>query len=68
MPDIEDLGRPALKPVNLTLQGSGSHGALTWGVLDRLFADLLIPIWAISGTSAGRRDERRRSGGRLDAG
>lgn len=41
------------KPVNLALQGGGSHGAFTWGVLDRFFQDDRIRIEAISGTSAG---------------
>jgi NTE family protein len=41
------------KPLNLALQGGGSHGALTWGVLDRLLEDDRLAIRAISGTSAG---------------
>ena len=41
------------KSVNLALQGGGSHGAFTWGVLDKLFEDDRIWIEAISGTSAG---------------
>jgi len=41
------------KTVDLALQGGGSHGALTWGVLDRLLADPRIDIASISGTSAG---------------
>jgi len=41
------------KQVNLALQGGGSHGAFTWGVLDRLLEDERIDIEAISGTSAG---------------
>lgn len=41
------------KPVNLALQGGGSHGALTWGVLDRLLEDERIEIGGISGASAG---------------
>ncbi|MBE0414775.1 patatin-like phospholipase family protein [Yoonia sp.] len=41
------------KRVNLALQGGGSHGAFTWGVLDALLADGRIEIAAISGTSAG---------------
>ena len=41
------------KSVNLALQGGGSHGAFTWGVLDRLFEDDRLWIEAISGTSAG---------------
>ncbi len=41
------------KCIDLALQGGGSHGALTWGVLDRLLEDDRIQIAAISGTSAG---------------
>ena len=41
------------KPVNLALQGGGAHGALTWGVLDRLLEDGRLDIRAVSGTSAG---------------
>jgi NTE family protein len=41
------------KPVNLALQGGGAHGALTWGVLDRLLEDGRLAIRGISGTSAG---------------
>ena len=39
--------------VDLALQGGGSHGAFTWGVLDRLFEEPWLRIEAISGTSAG---------------
>jgi NTE family protein len=28
-----------VKTINLALQGGGSHGAFTWGVLDRLLDD-----------------------------
>ncbi len=48
--DRSDL---AMKPLNLALQGGGSHGALTWGVLDRLLEDERIDIVETSGTSAG---------------
>lgn len=37
----------------LALQGGGSHGAFTWGVLDALLEDGRIAIEGISGTSAG---------------
>jgi NTE family protein len=37
----------------LALQGGGSHGAFTWGVLDQLLEDGRIEIEAISGASAG---------------
>lgn len=40
-------------PVNLALQGGGSHGAFTWGVLDRLLEEPAVVIDGISGTSAG---------------
>jgi len=43
-------GRPRL---NLALQGGGSHGAFTWGVLDRLLDDDGLDFSGISGTSAG---------------
>lgn len=41
------------KKINLALQGGGSHGAFTWGVIDRLLEDGRIDIDGISGTSAG---------------
>lgn len=41
------------KRLNLALQGGGSHGAFTWGVLDRLLEDERIDIEGISATSAG---------------
>ena len=50
---------PSLAPVknrpslNLALQGGGSHGAFTWGVLDALLEDGRIDFEGISGTSAG---------------
>ena len=39
--------------VDLALQGGGSHGAFTWGVLDRLLEEPDLTVEAISGTSAG---------------
>jgi NTE family protein len=39
--------------VNLALQGGGSHGAFTWGVLDALLEDGRVSLEGISGTSAG---------------
>ncbi|MEJ5999865.1 patatin-like phospholipase family protein [Paucibacter soli] len=41
------------KAINLALQGGGSHGAFTWGVLDALLADGRLRVEAISATSAG---------------
>jgi NTE family protein len=43
----------SVKRINLALQGGGSHGAFTWGVLDFLLEDERIEIEAVSGTSAG---------------
>jgi NTE family protein len=39
--------------IDLALQGGGSHGAFTWGVLDRLLEEGGLEIEAASGTSAG---------------
>src|ERR1700742_4343668 len=41
------------KRINLALQGGGSHGAFTWGVLDALIEDGRLEFEAVSGTSAG---------------
>jgi NTE family protein len=41
------------KTISLALQGGGSHGAFTWGVLDALLEDGRLEIDGISGTSAG---------------
>lgn len=52
---IDEATAAARQPVlvDLALQGGGSHGAFTWGVLDRLLEEPWIKIEAISGTSAG---------------
>lgn len=50
MPAATQRSRPRL---NLALQGGGSHGALTWGVLDALLEDGQWEFDGISGTSAG---------------
>ena len=39
--------------MSLALQGGGSHGAFTWGVLDHILQDDRIEIEGISGASAG---------------
>lgn len=39
--------------IDLALQGGGSHGAFTWGVLDRILEEGWLQIEGISGTSAG---------------
>ena len=47
------MNRRAKKTIKLALQGGGSHGAFTWGVLDQLLEDERLHIAAVSGTSAG---------------
>jgi NTE family protein len=42
-----------MRKLNLALQGGGSHGAFTWGVLDALLEDGRIGLEGLSGTSAG---------------
>ena len=44
---------PWPRRIDLALQGGGSHGAFTWGVLDRLLEDDSLVIGSISGASAG---------------
>lgn len=50
----DSLASPDNLPrINLALQGGGSHGAFTWGVLDALLEDGRVDFEGISGTSAG---------------
>lgn len=52
MPAAAASGRaPVL--IDLALQGGGSHGAFTWGVIDRLLEEPWLRIDGVSGTSAG---------------
>lgn len=39
--------------INLALQGGGSHGAFTWGVIKRLVRESNLDIEGIAGTSSG---------------
>ncbi len=41
------------KVVNLALQGGGSHGAFTWGVLDRLLEETRLAFEGVTASSAG---------------
>lgn len=41
------------KKINLALQGGGAHGALAWGILDKLLEDDRVVFDSISATSAG---------------
>ncbi|MGY4831761.1 patatin-like phospholipase family protein [Sphaerotilaceae bacterium SBD11-9] len=51
LPAPPDANEP--RPLDLALQGGGSHGAFTWGVLDRLLEDEQVVFKGVSGTSAG---------------
>ncbi len=50
---VVPAGPAVRKPIGLALQGGGSWGAYTWGVLDALLASRGISIAQLSGTSAG---------------
>ncbi len=54
--------------VDLALQGGGSHGAFTWGVLDRLLEEPRLKIDGISGTSAGAMNAAVLADGYTDGG
>lgn len=54
--------------IDLALQGGGSHGAFTWGVLDRLLEEPWLRIAAISGTSAGAMNAAVLADGWLEGG
>lgn len=41
------------KTINLALQGGGAHGALAWGVLDKILEDGRLKFDSVSATSAG---------------
>jgi len=44
---------PPRRRISLALQGGGTHGAFTWGVLERLLEDERLDVDGLSGTSAG---------------
>jgi NTE family protein len=54
--------------INLGLQGGGSHGAFTWGVLDRLLEEPMLRIDGISGTSAGAMNAAAFAHGYMEGG
>lgn len=56
------------KSVNLALQGGGSHGAFTWGVLDYFMEDGRVSVEGISGTSAGAMNAVVLAQGYMDGG
>ena len=54
--------------LDFALQGGGSHGAFTWGVLDRLLEEPWMQIDGISGTSAGAMNAAVLSDGYAEGG
>src|SRR5262245_37359113 len=50
---IKKGSSPGQRKVALGLQGGGSHGAFTWGVLDRLLEAASIDVIRATGTRAG---------------
>ncbi|MDJ0611947.1 MAG: patatin-like phospholipase family protein [Kiloniellales bacterium] len=56
------------RPIALALQGGGSHGAFTWGVLDRLLEEESLQIEAVSGASAGAMNAAALACGYLEGG
>ncbi|HYA73879.1 MAG TPA: patatin-like phospholipase family protein [Roseiarcus sp.] len=61
---------PAWPPerLSLALQGGGSFGAFTWGVLDRLLERTNVEFDAISGSSAGAVNAVVLASGMIDGG
>ena len=59
---------PPRRKLALALQGGGSHGAFTWGVLDRLLDETTIDIVGVTGTSAGAMSGALLVDGLLDGG
>jgi NTE family protein len=54
--------------IDLALQGGGSHGAFSWGVIDRLLDEDWLTLDGISGTSAGAMNAAVLAYGLLDGG
>ncbi len=58
-------GKPT---VNLALQGGGTHGAFTWGILDKFLEENIFNIEGISATSAGSMNAVILAQGLMDGG
>lgn len=68
-PAAPAVARPVpRRRVSLALQGGGTHGAFTWGVLERLLEDDRLEVDGLSGTSAGAINGVMLVQGLLDAG
>ncbi len=59
---------PTRRRIDLALQGGGSHGAFTWGVLDRLLEEEWLEIAGVSGTSAGAMNAVALAAGLMEGG
>jgi NTE family protein len=68
MPAKKPVARPKKQLIDLALQGGGSHGAFTWGVLDRLLEEEWLEISGISGTSAGAMNAVAVAAGLMEGG
>jgi NTE family protein len=70
---LEHNNPPVTRPVSLGLQGGGTYGAFTWGVLDRLLDEESLAFDSLSGSSSGAvnavvlADGWARGGGRAGA-
>jgi NTE family protein len=60
--------KPPILRIDLALQGGGSHGAFTWGVLDRLLEDEGMEVAGVSGTSAGAMNAVALAAGLMEGG
>jgi len=69
-PSFSNLDGAAERPrrLSLALQGGGSFGAFTWGVLDRLLEEPSVALDAISGASAGAVNAAILTAGLIDGG
>jgi NTE family protein len=47
------MNKTSPKPISLALQGGGTHGAFSWGVIDQLLLDGRVRIEAVSASSGG---------------
>lgn len=63
---IPASGASDSKTTNLALQGGGSHGAYTWGVLDALLEDGRLDFDGVTGASAGAMNAVVMADGWLD--
>jgi NTE family protein len=67
-PSLTKKARRKKRQLSLALQGGGSFGAFTWGVLDRLLDEEDIVLDAVSGASAGAVNAVLLASGLADSG